>query len=211
MATESNKKLRIQEKFWRGMTRAALLGSTILCGAGGAYGQTDQPEAESQAGRDVVVVTAQKRSEDIQDVPITVLAFPTEKLDELQVSDFSNYAQYIPSLTYQSTGPNSTNVYFRGVVSGGDGNHSASQPSVGVYFNEQPVTTILGFLPLHIYDIERVEAIAGPQGTLFGAGAQSGVLRIISNKPSTSGFEAGYDLELNQIEHGGWAGRQSSS
>jgi len=207
MATEFNKKLPIQKKFWRGMTRAALLGSTILCGAGGAYGQTDQPAAESQAGRDVVVVTAQKRSEDIQDVPITVLAFPTEKLDELQVSDFSNYAQYIPSLTYQSTGPNSTNVYFRGVVSGGDGNHSASQPSVGVYFNEQPVTTILGFLPLHIYDIERVEAIAGPQGTLFGAGAQSGVLRIISNKPSTSGFEAGYDLELNQIEHGGMGGQ----
>lgn len=206
MVTETKKPL-IGMKSWRVMTRAALLGSTILCGSGVALAQTDQPAAEPQSGRDVVVVTAQKRSEDIQDVPITVLAFPTEKLDQLQVSDFSNYAQYIPSLTYQSTGPNSTNVYFRGVVSGGDGNHSASQPSVGVYFNEQPVTTILGFLPLHIYDIERVEAIAGPQGTLFGAGAQSGVLRIISNKPSTSGFEAGYDLELNQIDHGGTGGQ----
>ncbi len=188
---------------WQTMTRAALLGSTILCGTGVAFGQTAEQAAEASSGRDTVVVTAQRRSEDIQDVPITVLAFPTEKLEQLQVSDFSNYAQFIPSLSYQSTGPNSTNVYFRGVVSGGDGNHSASQPSVGVYFNDQPVTTILGFLPLHIYDIERVEAIAGPQGTLFGAGAESGVLRIISNKPDTSGFEAGYDLEVNQIDHGG--------
>ena len=102
------RKLRIQMKTWRGMTRAALLGSTILCGVGAAYGQTDQPAAEPQSGRDVVVVTSQRRSEDIQDVPITVLAFPTEKLEQLQVSDFSNYAQYIPSLSYQSTGPNST-------------------------------------------------------------------------------------------------------
>lgn len=206
MLTKARKPILIRN--WRTMTRAALLGSTILCGAGGAYGQTaEQPAAEAPSSRDTIVVTAQRRSEDIQDVPITVLAFPTEKLDQLQVSDFSNYAQYIPSLSYQSTGQNSTNVYFRGVVSGGDGNHSASQPSVGVYFNEQPVTTILGFLPLHIYDIERVEAIAGPQGTLFGASAQSGVLRIISNKPTTKGFEAGYDLEVNQIEHGGMGGQ----
>jgi len=169
-----------------------------LSGAGVAWAQE-----QGASARDVIVVTAQRREENIQDVPISVLAFPTEKLDELQVSDFASYAQYIPSLSFQSTGANSTNVYFRGVVSGGDGNHSASLPSVGVYLDEQPVTTILGFLPVHIYDINRVEALAGPQGTLFGASAQSGVLRIITNKPDPSGFEAGYDLELNTISEGG--------
>ncbi|MGD9799058.1 MAG: TonB-dependent receptor, partial [Parvularculaceae bacterium] len=68
--------------------------------------------------------------------------------------------------------------------------------------DEQPVTTILGFLPVHVYDIERVEGIAGPQGTLYGASAQSGVVRIITNKPKLGEFEAGYDLEVNAVQHG---------
>jgi iron complex outermembrane receptor protein len=75
----------------------------------------------------------------------------------------------------------------RGVASGGDGNHSGSLPSVGVYLDEQPITTIQGALDIHIYDIARVEALAGPQGTLYGASSQAGTLRIITNKPSTAG------------------------
>jgi outer membrane receptor protein involved in Fe transport len=171
--------------------KSALLASSMLTIAGPAFAQVDE-----------ITVTAQKRAESLQDVPISITAFGTEKLEELEVSAFDDYSKFIPSLSFQSTGPNSTTVYFRGVVSGGDGNHSASLPSVGVYLDEQPVTTILGFLPMHIYDIERVEGIAGPQGTLYGASAQSGVLRIITNKPSTDGFEAGYDAEVNAVQHG---------
>ena len=171
--------------------RTALLASSMLTVAGPALAQVDE-----------ITVTAQKKSESLQDVPVSIQAFGTQKLEELEVSAFDDYSKFIPSLSYQSTGPNATTVYFRGVVSGGDGNHSASLPSVGVYLDEQPVTTILGFLPMHIYDIERVEGIAGPQGTLYGASAQSGVLRIITNKPDTSGFEAGYDLEVNAVQHG---------
>ena len=167
------------------------MASTMLTFAPGAWAQVDE-----------ITVTAQKRAESLQDVPISITAFGTEKLDELEVSSFEDYSKFIPSLSFQSTAPNYTNVYFRGVVSGGDGNHSASLPSVGVYLDEQPVTTILGFLPVHIYDIERVEGIAGPQGTLYGASAQSGVLRIITNKPDASGFSAGYDLEVNAVQHG---------
>ncbi|MEE2692184.1 MAG: TonB-dependent receptor [Pseudomonadota bacterium] len=184
----------------RRLVRSVLLATSMMTAASAAAAQ-DQP-APARTGVDVITVTAQKRSENVQDVPISIIALGTEKLDELQVSQFSDYAKFIPSLTFQSTGPNSTTVYFRGVVSGGDGNHSASLPSVGVYLDEQPVTTILGFLPVHIYDIERVEGVAGPQGTLYGASAQSGVLRIITNKPDTSGFSAGYDLEGNYVEHG---------
>ncbi len=174
-----------------GPIKAALLASSMLTVAGPALAQVDE-----------ITVTAQKKSESLQDVPISIQAFGTEKLEELEISQFSDYAKFLPSLSFQSTGPNSTNVYFRGVVSGGDGNHSASLPSVGVYLDEQPVTTILGFLPVHIYDIERVEGVAGPQGTLYGASAQSGVLRIITNKPDPSSFAAGYDLEVNAVQHG---------
>lgn len=171
--------------------RTALLASSMLTIAGPALAQVDE-----------IVVTSQKRAENLQDVPVSIQAFNTERLEQLEVSGFSDYAKFLPSVSFQSTGPNSTTVYFRGVVSGGDGNHSASQPSVGVYLDEQPVTTILGFLPVHIYDIERVEGIAGPQGTLYGASAQSGVLRIITNKPKIGERESRIDLEANQVAHG---------
>ena len=82
----------------------------------------------------------------------------------------------------------------RGVASGENGNHSGPLPSVGMYLDEQPITTIQGALDVHVYDIARVEALAGPQGTLYGASSQAGTIRIITNKPDPSGFKAGYDL-----------------
>ena len=90
----------------------------------------------------------------------------------------------------------------RGVASGGDGNHSGSLPSVGIYLDEQPITTIQGALDVHIYDIARVEALAGPQGTLYGASSQAGTIRIITNKPDPSAFAAGYGLEGNTVDGG---------
>ena len=173
----------------RPVFKTALLASTMWTGLAGV--------AAAQGDRDTIVVTAQKREQNIQDVPISLIAIGTEKLEQLEVSSFDDYVKFLPSVTFQSTSPNATSVYMRGVVSGGDGNHSASLPSVGVYLDEQPVTTILGFLPIHIYDIERVEALAGPQGTLFGASSQAGTLRIITNKPKIGEFEAGFDVEVN--------------
>lgn len=149
-----------------------------------------------------VLVTAQKRSESLQDVPLSITAINTEKLAELHVTNFEDYAKLIPSLSFQTLGPGFVQVYMRGVANGGDGNHSGSLPSVGVYLDEQPVTTIQGSLDIHIYDIERVEALAGPQGTLYGASSQAGTVRIISNKPDPSGFKAGYDLNGSSISGG---------
>jgi len=160
-----------------------------------AFAQTTAAAAETAAtapdnGIEVVVVTAQKREESLQDVPISITAFGTRRLEQLGVDSFADYARLIPSLSYVSTGPGTAKVYFRGVASGGDGNHSGSQPSVGTYLDEQPITTNQGALDLHIYDIARVEALAGPQGTLYGASAQAGVVRIITNKPQI-GRESG--------------------
>jgi iron complex outermembrane receptor protein len=151
-----------------------------------------------------ITVTAQKRSENLQDVPLSIQAFSTVRLDELRIDSFDDYAKFLPSVSFQKVGsPSFEHTYMRGVSSGGDGNHSGSQPSVGMYLDEQPITTIDGNLNMHLYDIERVEALAGPQGTLYGASSQAGTIRIISNKPDPTQFQAGYDLDLNTVSHGG--------
>jgi iron complex outermembrane receptor protein len=159
----------------------------------------DQP---TEQGLQTVVVSAQKRDESLQDVPISVTALGTAQLEELNVSDFEDYVKFLPSVSMQTTAPGFSFVYMRGVASGENGNHSTSLPSVGVYLDEQPVTTIQGALDIHVYDVARVEALAGPQGTLYGASSQAGTLRIITNKPDPSRFQAGYDLEINSIAEG---------
>ena len=105
----------------------------------------------------------------------------------MQVDAFDDYAKLVPSLSYKSAGPGSSNVYFRGVASGENANHSTSLPSVGTYLDEQPITTIQGALDVHVFDIARVEALAEPQGTLYGASSEAGTIRIITNKPDLNG------------------------
>jgi iron complex outermembrane recepter protein len=164
-------------------------------------------QSEEQSGNptlETITVTAQKRTENSQDVPISLNVIGAQALDELQVNDFEDYAKLLPSVSISPSGPGFGQVYMRGVASGGDGNHSASLPSVGIYLDEQPITTIQGALDLHVYDIERVEALAGPQGTLYGASSQSGTIRLITRKPDPSGFAAGYGLEVNAVDGGGF-------
>ncbi|MBB4101313.1 TonB-dependent receptor [Sphingomonas kyeonggiensis] len=168
---------------------------------------TPKTSAELPPDQDEIVVTAQKRDESIQSVPISMLAIGTRKLDQLNISNFNEYTQLLPSVAFQTSQPGLTTVYMRGVASGGDGNHSGSLPSVGSYLDEQPVTTIGGTLDIHIYDIARIESLAGPQGTLYGASSQAGTIRIITNKPDTSGFEGRVDVEANTVAHGGQGGK----
>jgi outer membrane receptor protein involved in Fe transport len=148
-----------------------------------------------------VIVTAQKRESNLQDTSLSVQVLGSEQLDNLNVSGFDDYVQFLPTVSFTTQRPGVTQVYMRGVNSGGDGNHSASMPSVGIYLDEQPITTINEVLDLHMYDIARVETLAGPQGTLFGASSQAGTIRIITNKP-TNEFEASYDLSVNSVEDG---------
>ena len=167
----------------------------------------DAAPATDSGYDDEIVVTAQKREENLQDVPISIQALGTRKLDQLNVTNFEDFSKLLPSVSFQSSQPGVTTVYMRGVASGGDGNHSGSLPSVGVYLDEQPVTTIGGTLDVHVYDIARIESLAGPQGTLYGASSQAGTIRIITNKPDTSGFEGRVDGELNSVKSGGMGGK----
>ncbi|CAN5224482.1 TonB-dependent receptor [soil metagenome] len=189
----------------RRLLTTALLATTILA-ATPAVAQVATPAPEVVMG-DEIIVTAQKREENLQNVPISIQALNTRKLDELNVTNFNAFSQLLPSVSFQSTQPGSTVVYMRGVSSGGDGNHSGPLPSVGFYLDEQPVTTIGGTIDVHIYDIARIESLAGPQGTLYGASSEAGTVRIITNKPSTAGWEGRVDGEINTVEHGGQGGR----
>ncbi len=192
MQRSKNRKIRLSQS---AVVRAPLA-SAILLALASAHAQEAAPLGE-------VIVTAQKRGEQsLQDVPLSILALDTAKLAELHINDFDDYVKFLPSVSYQTFGPGYALVYMRGVASGGDGNHSGSQPSVGIYLDEQPITTIQGALDVHLYDVARVEALAGPQGTLYGASSQAGTIRIITNKPDSSGFSAAYGLEGNVVSGG---------
>ncbi len=176
------------------LMKHAPIAAAIMAAMPRVYAATDDSGSLAE-----VVVTATKRSENIQDVPISVTALGTQQLQDLQITDFNDYVKYLPSVAYQTTSPGFSRVFMRGVSSGDNGNHSGPLPSVGVYLDEQPITTIQGALDVHIYDIERVEALAGPQGTLYGASSEAGTVRIITNKPDPSGFKAAYDVQGNTV------------
>ena len=160
--------------------------------------------AQEAAGSDsdVIVVTAQKREQNLQDVPIAINAIGNEKLDQLQVSELQDVVKFLPSVTIQQGGPGFAQVYFRGVASGENANHSASLPTVGTYLDEMPITTIQGALDLHAYDLARVEALAGPQGTLYGASSMAGTLKLVTNAPDPSGLYGSAGVEFNNVAHG---------
>jgi outer membrane receptor protein involved in Fe transport len=179
--------------------RAHLATSSVLTGALLLAVST----ASAQEGvLEEITVTAQKREQNLQEVPISVQVLGAEQLEQLNISNFTDYVQYMPSVSFQSFGPGQTQIYMRGVADGGDGNFSGTTPSVALYLDEQPVTAIGRNLDVHAYDIARIETLPGPQGTLYGANSQAGTLRIITNQPNTEQFEGGFDLGINTVSGG---------
>ncbi len=158
-----------------------------------------------------IIITATKREENLQNVPLSVIALGTRRLDQLNISNFEDYTKQLPSVSYLTTQPGVTTVYMRGVSAAGgtnaEGNHSGPLPQVGTYLDEQPVTTIGGTLDVHIYDVARIESLAGPQGTLYGASSEAGTIRIITNKPELGVTTGRVDGELNTVAHGDIGGK----
>ena len=193
----------------RTMLRYAPLASAIAAILAGAPVAQAAAEAEG-AALDEIVVTAQKKVENMQNVPISIEVLDSAKIEKLHIANLDDYVKFSPSVAYvrgEGQGgngqPGSSHIYMRGVVSGGT-NHSGSQPSVGSYLDEQPVTTIDGTVDVHIYDIQRIEVLEGPQGTLYGASSQAGTVRIITNKPDPTQFAASYEVGGNKVQHGGF-------
>ncbi len=176
----------------------ALTGSAIA----GIIVSPVNAQAPRTAVLEEIVVTAQKREQSLQDVAVSVQVLNNQQLENLNVRAFEDYIDFLPTVSYDSAGPGYAKIYMRGIASGGDGNHSASMPSVGYYLDEQPVTTINQILDIHMYDIARIETLSGPQGTLYGQGSQSGTIRIITNKPVMDEVQMGYDVEVNSVSEG---------
>jgi len=175
------------------MTGSAVVGMLVAP----AYAQDESAMIEE------IVVTAAKREQNLQDLAVSVQVLGNQQLENLGVRSFDDFIDFLPTVSYASAGPGYAQIYMRGIASGGDGNHSASMPSVGYYLDEQPVTTINQILDIHMYDIARIETLSGPQGTLYGQGSQSGTVRIITNKPVMGESAGGYEGEVNSVDGGG--------
>ncbi len=167
--------------------------------------QAAQPAAR-QGGVQTIVVTATKRTEDLQDVAISVNAIGAEALDQLGVATFDDYLEQLPSVTAGGSGPGQSTIYVRGLASTTPNLTTAGvaglAPNVALYLDDQPLAQPGRNLDVYAADLERIEVLAGPQGTLFGASSQAGVVRLITAKPSLSGFDAGFDLETSFTKGG---------
>jgi len=164
------------------------------------FSQTDSAFAEEEV--EEVVVTASKREANLQDLPMAVQAITSEELEAKNISDFNDIANLVPSITVDDTGSGNSYFYIRGVSDGGFGNRAGAQASTALYIDEQPLSTIGGNPDLHVYDIERVEILTGPQGTLYGSSSQAGTVRIITKKPNPDATEFGFDVEYGDVHDG---------
>jgi iron complex outermembrane receptor protein len=177
---------------------AAILGG-VPAGFVHAANATDASDSE---GIQEITVTAQRRNESIQDVPITIQAIGGDTLKQLNVSSFNDLMRYTPNVTFSGNGPGTGNIFMRGLSAGGSGNQSQSTtapfPNVGLYLDDQSMQFPARNNDVYLVDMERVEVLEGPQGTLFGGGAQAGALRYITNKPKLDVTEgnvnAGYGI-----------------
>jgi len=188
----------------RGRLVPVLLSTSMLGLPDAAAAQT--APADHSASGEEIIVTANRREENLQNVPISVTALGEAKLEEAQVASFDDYAKLLPSVSFQSFGPSQSQIFFRGVASGGDGLHIGPLPTSSLYLDEIPVTTIFGSVDIHMYDIARVEALAGPQGTLFGASSLSGTLRIITKQPDPSVVSGSIDVTGTKWGKGDYGG-----
>ncbi len=178
---------------------AAVLGSGAL-GHVAAANAADENSSADQIQE--ITVTAQRRTENVQNVPIAIQAFTGEALGQLNVTTFDNLIKYLPNVTAASSGPGLSQIFMRGLSVGSDGTQSGGSisgfPNVAVYLDDQSGQLPGRNLDVYAADLERVEVLEGPQGTLFGAGAQAGVIRYITNKPKINVTEgsvsAGYGI-----------------
>jgi iron complex outermembrane recepter protein len=153
-----------------------------------------------------VIVTANRREENLQDVPITIQVLTSAELSRLNVTTFDDFVSYLPGITAHGVGPSQNNIYIRGLGTGDFANQAAgsngSFPNVAIYLDEQSAQLPGRNLDIYATDLERIEVLEGPQGTLFGAGAQAGVLRYITNKPKLNVTDANVSAGYASTAHG---------
>ena len=153
-----------------------------------------------------IVVTATKRQESMQDVPVAMTALQSDSLEELRIGTFQDYVQFLPNVVAQGTGPGQNEIFIRGAATSQTvltlSSVQGLQPSVALYLDEQPVAMQGRNLDIYATDLKRVEVLPGPQGTLFGASSQAGTVRLITNDPNHAELQAGFDVSYSTASGG---------
>lgn len=184
----------------------------IICLAAACAGAPLAAVAETEAGQievrpelDEVIVTASKRSSTLQNTPISITAVSGEDLRDRGISNFAYLAQSTPGVSLKSEGPGQTEVELRGMTSSG-----GNSPTVGFYIDDVPLTAPAGaqngkvVIDPTLYDLNRVEVLRGPQGTLYGSGSMGGTVRLITNQPDPAAFHATAQSVLSGTDGGGF-------
>jgi iron complex outermembrane recepter protein len=174
---------------------AAILGGTALnVHAAAPPGAADVTSGTDSEALTEITVTAQRRTENMQDVPIAMQALTAQALQQLNISTFDDYVKYLPNLTAASNGPGQNELFMRGLSAGSQASQGSGStglwPNVAVYLDNQSAQLPNRNLDIYAADLNRIEVLEGPQGTLFGSGAQAGVIRYITNQPKLDVTEA---------------------
>ncbi len=176
---------------YRLMSGASLIAMSSLFGLSAVAQDAAEPEVKRLKS---VTVTATKRTESAQSIPVAVNALGEQELEALGVKNFTDYLIQLPGVTAGGSGPGQNTIYIRGLASTTPNLTTAGvaglAPNVAFYLDEQPLSQPGRNLDVYAADLERVEVLSGPQGTLFGASSQAGTVRLITNKPDFSGFDA---------------------
>jgi iron complex outermembrane recepter protein len=207
--SEGRAALNVRKASLRGLSGAPSRVGLAVAAALAAAAAPRAPAAEMAAAADTssggtlleVVVTARKREENLQDVPVSIDVFTKKDIQNLGIVQFDDYAAKVPSISFISVGPGTQVFFMRGVSDGSNPNYANS--SATGFFLDDTSLSWYGVQPdLHLYDIERIEVLNGPQGTTFGAGSMAGAIRYISNKPNLNAFSAGADFDGGKIRGG---------
>ncbi|MBS0421195.1 MAG: TonB-dependent receptor [Proteobacteria bacterium] len=179
------------------MTRSLILMSTLTC-----MGMAASAAAADDDTLGEVVVTAQRRSERLQDVPAAITALNGDSLNELHLQGNADLAQRVPSLSFDVLGPGESTLSIRGL-----GTAYGLAPAVSYYLNETPLDIrtdgYAGAPDIDFFDVERIEVLRGPQGTLYGSSAMGGALRILTVQPNPAAVAVNAEIGGSYMERGG--------
>ena len=178
------------------LTAAAIALATFGAGISPLHAQEVTAESDDGAIPDIIV-TATRREESLNRIPLAIQALSGDSLSDLNITKLDKLIEYLPNVRTASRGPGASSIFIRGLSTDSPGLQVAgtagAQPTVALYVNDAPASLVGRNLDLYTVDLQRVEVLAGPQGTLFGASAMGGAVRYITNKPDASKFSAGFN------------------
>lgn len=183
--------------------------ASILGGVSFSAAAADQTGGSTDVSSDTlqeITVTATRRSQSMQDVPISMQAFTGQALQQLNISTFDDYIKYLPNVTSANNGPGQNEIFMRGLSAGAQPSQGSGStglyPNVAIYFDNQSGQLPNRNLDIYAADIDRIEVLEGPQGTLFGSGAEAGAIRYITNAPKLDVTEGNTTAGYSVTAHG---------